>query len=99
MCKLVDSSWYMVNGRWVKNVNNVGLYSSLTCACLSPTTQTMTSTQNQNWVEPAVVRLINPTSSTHIYTGRSLVLYLLNILYTHYPHSLLIDPKKKFNER
>lgn len=91
MPKLVDSSWYMVNISWVKNVNN-GFITTRISGVLSSTVyyihlfiSFIMSAQAR--VIHSIVLFFTHGLSTAILVKTS----LLNTLFTQYPQDLLLE--------
>jgi hypothetical protein len=95
MLKLVINSWYVINIRWVKNVNKLRKQGCVSCVNLSTKNY-----HNQNKPIPSCVELIlnNPHLlhySTTKNTPKLLKSNLLDKTFTHFPHHLLINSIKE----
>ncbi len=99
MPRLVVSSWYVVNSRWVKNVNNLRNISGLLCVYISTTIQLIKDVGINICVQTNFFKQHLPIHSTTIYTYLTNKFNLLNKSFTYFPHNLLINLKMKFKER
>lgn len=102
MPKLVDSWWYIVGGtvkflfdNWGQFVNNLRTQDGKTSVQLSPSyVYDYMDIKNKD-VKVVLLPLFIPIFTQWLSTCKSAVLDLLNIVYTHNPQYLLIEPLKK----
>jgi len=80
----------MVGSCWVKNVNNLGYISGISCGRSSTKTPTSLYIQITKGVQTRFNKLSLPHYSTVVNTRLTSKLNLLNKSFTYFPHSLLM---------
>lgn len=95
MPKLVNSSWYIVNRVWVKNVNKLRKDDSKACDVLSTNDLHLKQYTSKGSVKVDVILKFNHYFLAIISTTKICLLYLSKWTYTHYPHPLLLERLKK----
>lgn len=98
MHRLVDSSWYLVDGvvkGWVKNVNKLRTVSGKRCGVSSTKDTLKTTSAFNSGVKVDVIRMFHHFLLTALSTQKMYSFYLSEWTYTHYPQPLLLERLKK----
>lgn len=90
MPEIVGSRWYIVDGGWSKNVNNLGNISGVSCGRSSTRTLTSLYMQITKGVQTRFNKLNLPHYSTTLDTYQTSKYNLLNKSFTYFPHNLLM---------
>ena len=80
---------------WVKNVNKLRVERGTNSVVLSPTRPNTTTTRPSTNGKLGVIRTSVRMFPQLLSTPKSIIFNLLNVVYTHYPQRLLLEPIKK----
>ena len=80
---------------WVKNVNSLSFNSGIKSVILPTVGSTFKQTSQITNVKPLVIRPFTHQFNQYFSTTKKSIYDLLNMIYTHNPQHLLLEPKKK----